>query len=86
VGVFKTGPGAGSIARLAGYGDTIGGRQIFRISPMVAINNAGQVLFDGYAPFNTSPVRKTWTASVLHQRGSGLPTSPGVLECFNSPD
>src|SRR6185295_15711479 len=63
---------------IAQFGDVIGGRKIFGISPMVAINNAGQVLYDGYA----GTARPTWQAntaySVVNTRV--IPTAPGLLE------
>jgi cell division septation protein DedD len=80
-GLFTAGPGAGALNKIAQFGDVIGGRKIFGISPMVGINNAGQVLWDGYAGVNRNPVRKTWTASTAFTTADiVLPTSPGLLE------
>jgi hypothetical protein len=80
VGVFKAGPGAGALSRIAQFGDVIGGRKIYGISPMVAINNSGQVLFDGYAGI----ARPTWQANTLFNSGTVIPTVPGLLEFFVS--
>src|SRR5207302_740634 len=50
----------------------------------VAINNAGQVLWDGYAGVN-NPARLTWTANTGYTTSNRvLPTSPGLLEYFVS--
>ena len=46
-GIFTAGPGAGQLTRIAATSTTIGGRSICGFSAMVAINDAGQVVFDG---------------------------------------
>lgn len=47
-GIFTAGPGAGALAKIAASGSNIGGRHMCGFSAMVAMNDAGQVLFDGY--------------------------------------
>jgi len=49
-GIIVAGPGAGAVSRIAATSTTIGGRTVCGFSAMVGINNAGQVVFDAYAP------------------------------------
>ncbi len=46
-GIFTAGPGAGALTRIAATSTTIGGRPICGFGPMVAMNDSGQVVFDG---------------------------------------
>jgi len=47
-GIFTAGPGAGALTKLIGNGATVGGRHICGFSAMTGMNDAGQVLSDGY--------------------------------------
>ncbi len=56
-GIITAGPGAGAVTRIAATNTTIGGRGVCGFSAMVAINNAGQVVFDTYPTDATAPPR-----------------------------
>ena len=82
VGLVTAGPGPGNLSVIARTGQVIGGLQVWGISPMVAINNAGQVLFDGYGQFLRAG-EATWQPNTAYPSGRYvLPTAGGVLEFF----
>jgi hypothetical protein len=47
-GIFTAGPGAGALTKLIANGTTVGTRKMCGFSSMTAMNDAGQILFDGY--------------------------------------
>jgi hypothetical protein len=78
-GIFTAGPGAGQLTQIAETGDTVGGITMAGMGTMVAINNAGQVLWEGYAD-----TTQTWQANHAY---SGcyvyvLPTTPNGFHYY----
>ena len=77
--IMTAGPGAGNLKRIADSPITIGGHNIFGYSSMVAMNNAGQIVFDGYGPFNIASGKDpVWQASHLYFRGNHVRPTSGV--------
>jgi hypothetical protein len=74
--ILTMGPGAGAITQIAKNGDTIGGRFACGYSAMVNLNDAGQVVFDAYAPQHNP----TWTANTTFANGDRVyPTGSKLL-------
>ena len=96
-GIIMAGPGAGAVTRIAATSTTIGGRTVCGLSAMVGMNNAGQVVFDAYAPAsnpqacdedNHGIVRFTSGPGneLLVQQGSTIGTPPSAVIGFGLDD
>jgi hypothetical protein len=71
--LFTAGPGAGNLARIIKSGDVVNNVVMCGFGPMVMINNAGQVGFEGYAI--ATPWKPT-TASSTFLSNRVAPTVP----------
>ena len=75
-GIFLAGPGAGALTKIATSYDVIGGRINCGFSSMVGINDAGQVIFEGYATRPSS----FWLPAHAYILGiTVVPTTPNGL-------
>ena len=68
--IMTAGPGPGNLTRIADSPVTIGSHDIFGYSSMVGMNNAGQVVFDGYGRAKGTPA---WQALTAYFAGSTRP-------------
>jgi hypothetical protein len=69
-GIFTAGPGAGALTKLIANGANVGSRHMCGFSAMTAMNDAGQVLFDGYGRQHAA----TWTPNTVVPAGQIYPT------------
>jgi len=79
-GIFTAGPGAGALAKIASSNSTISGRHMCGFSAMVAMNDAGQVLFDGYEREHFA----TWAPNTVFAPNTQVyPTAPNGFVFFS---
>ena len=71
-GIFTAGPGAGALTKRMASGSTIGGRVACGFSAMTAINDAGQILADGYGREH----QEVWQPNHIFPANQTYPTVP----------